>query len=73
MSHREITDPLPLLLRVPEAARLLGVGRSLTYELIASGELEAIHIGSVIRVPVVAVHSFVERRRFTETLVGGDG
>lgn len=73
MSHSQITDPLPLLLRVPEAARLLGVGRTLTYELIASGELEVVHVGSIIRVPVAAVHSFVERRRFTETLVGGDG
>ena len=53
---------IPVLLRVPEAARLLGVGRSLTYELIARGELEVVHVGTVIRVPVDAVR-VVERRR----------
>lgn len=51
---------------------MLGVGRSLAYELIASGELEVVHVGSVIRIPVAAVHSFVERRRSTEVVVGDD-
>lgn len=62
----------PVLLRVPEAARMLGVGRSLTYELIAAGDLEVIHVGSVIRVPVDAVHAYVERRRSTGSAVGID-
>lgn len=62
---------LPVLLRVPEAARMLGVGRSLTYELIAAGDLEAIHVGNVIRVPVDAVHAYVDRRRSTEPAVRG--
>ncbi len=59
----------PVLLRVPEAARLLGIGRSMTYELIAAGELEVVHVGSVIRVPVDAVHAYVERRRSNESAV----
>jgi len=50
---------------------MLGVGRSLTYELIAAGDLEAIHVGSVIRVPVDAVHAYVDRRRSTEPAVRG--
>ena len=54
-------DPAPqLLLRVPEAARALGIGRSMTYELIAAGEIEVIHIGTVIRVPVDALTRFIE-------------
>jgi excisionase family DNA binding protein len=64
------SDLPPVLLRVPEAARLLGVGRSLTYELIAGGELEVVHVGSVMRVPVTAVHEYIERRRSTEPDVG---
>jgi len=46
-----------------EAARLLGVGRSTAYELLATGELESVHIGRSRRVPVVAVENYVARLR----------
>jgi excisionase family DNA binding protein len=52
-----------LLLSVEEAAGALGIGRSKTYELIAAGELETVHIGRSLRVPVDAVHAFIERLR----------
>lgn len=60
----------PVLLRVPEAARMLGIGRSLVYELIASGELSVIKVRSVIRVPVSAVHAYVERQDQTRSADG---
>ena len=46
-----------------EAARKLSIGRTLTYELIGSGQLEVVHIGRATRVPIDAVYAFVERRR----------
>jgi excisionase family DNA binding protein len=52
-----------LLLDVREAARVLGIGRSTVYELIASGEIEVVHIGRSARVPVAALHEFVDRCR----------
>lgn len=52
-----------LLLSIGEAARALGLGRSKTYDLIASGELETVHIGRAARVPVDAVEAFVARLR----------
>lgn len=52
-----------LLLSVTEAARALGLGRSKTYELIASGDLEVVHIGRCSRVPVDAVAAYVQRLR----------
>lgn len=55
--------PLPRLLSVPEAARLLGIGRTTAYELIAAGELEVIHIGRSARVPVDAIDEFVDALR----------
>lgn len=55
--------PTPLLLTVVEAARLLGVGRSTAYELLAAGQLESVHIGRSRRVPVVAVENYVESLR----------
>lgn len=61
VAHRY--PPAPLLLTVVEAARLLGVGRSTAYELLASGELESVHIGRSRRVPVAAVENYVESLR----------
>ena len=53
----------PILLTIPQAARKLGIGRSLAYELIAAGRLEVIHIGRAARVPLEAVYDFVESQR----------
>ena len=63
----------PILLRVPDAARVLGIGRSMTYALIAAGEIEVVHIGSVIRVPLDGLESFVEQRRATRSGDEADG
>ncbi|MDQ3570032.1 MAG: helix-turn-helix domain-containing protein [Actinomycetota bacterium] len=54
-----------LLLSVPEAARALRLGRSKTYQLIAAGELEVVHIGRCCRVPLDSVEAYVERIRRT--------
>ena len=60
----ETMPPLaPRLLSVPEAARLLGIGRTTTYELISNGELETVKIGRSTRVPLEAVDAFVIRLR----------
>jgi len=49
----------PLLLRVEEVARILSIGRSKVYELIASGELPSITIGSARRVPTEALQKWI--------------
>ena len=53
----------PLLVSVREAAAILGVGRTTAYELIASGELEVVHIGRAARVPVAALDEYVATLR----------
>jgi excisionase family DNA binding protein len=50
-----------LLLTVPEAAKALGVGRSLVYELLITGKLASVKIGRARRVPVSALELFVSR------------
>lgn len=62
-----------LLLSIEETARALGLGRSKTYELIAAGELETVHIGRAVRVPVDAVESFVQRLRQPREAGGRSG
>jgi len=46
---------MPRVLRVEEAARALGIGRSLAYDLIRSGRLRSIKIGSRRLIPVSAI------------------
>jgi excisionase family DNA binding protein len=52
-----------LLLGVEDAAAALGIGRTKTYELIATGELEVVHIGRCCRVPTDALEAYVARLR----------
>ena len=48
-----------MLLTVEEAAKALGVGRSLMFELIATGQVESVRLGRLRRVRPEDLHSFV--------------
>jgi excisionase family DNA binding protein len=50
------------LLNVNEAATALGLGRSLVYTLIATGEITSIKIGRARRIPPSAIDEFIARR-----------
>ena len=52
-----------LLLTVSEAARRLGIGRSLLYELLAAGQVESIHVGRLRRIPADALAAYVDSQR----------
>jgi excisionase family DNA binding protein len=55
--------PPSLLVQVPVAARMLGIGRTKVYELVNKGELELVHIGCRALVPVDSIQSFSARLR----------
>ncbi len=50
-----------LLMNVTDAARKLGLGRSITYELIRAGQLRSVKIGGARRVLVSDLADFVSR------------
>jgi excisionase family DNA binding protein len=52
----------PMLLKVETAAKLLSLGRTKTYALIASGDLPVIRVGRAVRIPVAALHQWIEER-----------
>jgi excisionase family DNA binding protein len=55
-------DDLKLLLRVPEAADRLGVGRSTLYLMLARKELPVVRIGAAVRIPRTALEEWLQKR-----------
>jgi excisionase family DNA binding protein len=53
--------PYKLLVTPEEAAAILSVGRTTMYELMATGELESVHVKSCRRIPLAALERFVQR------------
>ena len=53
----------PIVMRVPEACRYLGIGRSTLYVLIGKREIEIIKLGSSTLVLTESLRGLVERRR----------
>jgi excisionase family DNA binding protein len=49
----------PIAVRIREACRLTGIGRSKLYELIAAGEIEIVKVGTITLIPVDSLRSFV--------------
>jgi excisionase family DNA binding protein len=58
----EASQLTPITVRVREACRLSGIGRSKLYELIAAGEIETIKVGTITLVPVASLTSFLQRK-----------
>ena len=55
-------DPAPLLsVRVGEASRMIGIGRTKLYELISTGDLETIKIGRATLITMRSLRKLIER------------
>ena len=52
-------EALPRLLSIPQTCRLLGIGRSSLYQMMASGQVRSVKIGRRRLVPREAVDEFV--------------
>ncbi len=58
-------DDLAALLTVPEAAKLLRISRNLAYDLVARGEIPAVRLGRVIRIPRGSLGEWLTREAAT--------
>jgi DNA binding domain, excisionase family len=54
---------VPLAVRIPQAARLIGIGRSTIYQFINAGEIETIKVGRSTLIPTDSLRDFIQRRR----------
>jgi excisionase family DNA binding protein len=52
----------PLLLRISEAAEMLGISRSKAYEMIKAGELPHVRIRHTLRVPLGSLRRWIEAK-----------
>lgn len=51
----------PLSVRISDACRMTGIGRSKFYELIKDGAVEAIKVGAITLVPMSSIQALLDR------------
>lgn len=49
----------PITVRIPEACRITGIGRSKIYELIQWGDIATIKVGTMTLIPVASIEAFL--------------
>ncbi len=54
-----------LLVTVEEAARRLGIGKTLAWELVWQGVLPSVRLGRCVRIPLAALEDWVARQTQT--------
>ena len=61
---RDELDALPPVLDVPTAAKVLGIGRSLAYDLVRRGNwpTPVLHIGKLIKIPSAPLLRLIESK-----------
>lgn len=53
----------PLTVRIPEACRLTGIGRSKLYELIADGSIDIVKVGGMTLIPFESLKRLIAAGR----------
>ena len=61
--NQPLNSLVPMLLTIPDAARVLAIGRTTMYELVADGAIEVVHIGRCVRVTTDAIRDFLMQLR----------
>lgn len=56
------TNTAPLAHRIPDACQRLGIGRSMLYELIKSGEIRTVKIGTRTLIPEADLQKVIADR-----------
>jgi len=63
VEREPVESSVGVLLRVEEAAARLGIGRTLMYRLVLTGEVESIPLGRLRRIPAECLDEYVARLR----------
>jgi excisionase family DNA binding protein len=63
VNNADRIDGIRLLYSVPEAARILGVGRTYMFRLLATGQVESIKVGKLRKIPRDALSRYIDQQR----------
>jgi excisionase family DNA binding protein len=55
--------PAAITVRIKDACRMTGIGRSKLYLLIAEGAIETVKVGSMTLIPVASLEAFIRNQR----------
>lgn len=66
MLDQTLTPFSPITVRIREACRITGIGRSKLYMLISAGEIETIKVGRMTLIPIESIDAFISSRRATQ-------
>jgi excisionase family DNA binding protein len=58
--------PDPICVKINDAARMIGVGRTKLYELIATNQIEVVKFGKSTRVTMASLHALVMQLHVSE-------
>ena len=56
----------PICVKVNDAARMIGVGRTKLYELIAAGEVDVVKLGKSTRITTASLRALIQKRCSTQ-------
>ena len=62
----------PISVRIPDAVRLTGISRSRLYELMRSGDIDHVKVGSSTLIPTESLRAFIRGRCHPPGNGGGD-
>jgi excisionase family DNA binding protein len=70
---KTVEGVMNVLVRVEQAAKQLGISRTVAFRLVHDGELRSVKIGRARRVPQSAIDAYVANLLATQSQTGGDG
>lgn len=68
---RQTDSEEPLLLRIEEAAKLLGLGRTTVFALVSAQKLPVVRLGRSVRIPREALEQWIQEH--VDVAAGDDG
>lgn len=61
-----MTEIQPLAVKVSDAMKITGVGRTRAYELVSSGAWPSIRLGRRVLIPVAGLKAWIEEMQHTD-------
>jgi excisionase family DNA binding protein len=68
MGVHRVNELQPFLVKIPDAMKLTGVGRTRAYELVGTGEWPSVRLGRRVLIPVEGLKAWAEKMQCGEVV-----